>query len=1361
MSNRLEIFPQQNKVELQVTNNQLQITDVTRNTDVQVLQPTTAVVQVQTGIPGPQGPPGDPSNLTGSFVNIDTYNNFTSSYNTGSFTGSFTGNLTGTSSYATNALTASYLEGYISPFPFTGSAIITGSLEVTGSITATQGISGSFSGSGANLFDIPSSGIVGLNLSQIISGSVSASISPDTGLQVNTDVTATSFTGSLFGTSSWAQNSISSSYALNSTSASYALTASYVTPLYQNVLLSGSLKFDPTQDPDPSGLDLDSTVLFQSSSNTALGYDLYVRQNGNLVKWKWVEGILETGLLYGGVVSYSGSNVIVSPGSGIIVDHNATTGSEVGPIVTYVTWNAITQSISNIATQQVTYLYIDNNGDLQQQSSRFTSQQYHEYIPLGAVGHFDYTQISAFGGQVQTAYDQISQISNFVDAFGPLKISGYGITGQAGSLRLSVGSGISFIHGGFYENDPEYPSQITTPAQPTASFAYVYRSGSGVQFDTNGGNFYTSLRPGFYDNGTGITGSVSNNDWTIQRVFSDPKTGVLYIYYGQTIYPDYLTAVGGLATDPFTEGDTFDFTTFIGFVVVKSNTSNITDTDNKIVPAGLFRGSGQGSGGGVALSNLDDLTDVTIISPSDGQALIYDAGLWKNGTPISASYAQTASFAQSGNGPFSGSFSGSGANLFDIPASGITGLNLSQIATGSVTASVSPGTGSFQITSGSTSLLFVSSSGNIGIGKTSPNAKLDVSGSVTITGSLTSTATTLLNTLSGNTSIGLPTNTATARLQVRGTGATSSTTALRVQNSSLTDLLTVRDDGQVTIPVTPSAGTTTDKVLARGSDGFIRQVGSLINNEVVTISQESFGLPVIDSLSIGTYRYDTLYDGSTTYIVVYNNGTPLGLNTIQTDTPPSNLVFDPNFGSPRLRFVATYLGTTYAFSFNPTAINFDSVNALTFSLGSSYKVSLVGQGAIGIYYGAGETNYATYDYITSTEQIYGNINASSEIAAISQDPSYNSSYAYVLFQNGTLAGYENNSTLIFSTDLSTYGTITDSIAVFDGSLFTDSITRVVVNCEPTTAGANRGLIVDAGSGNLLLSFPMLPSTFIRNFENNGTLYSLSNEFLEIIGIVNLVNGGINQSYSEVFTHTYLTPSMLAFNSGILYIFDSNYYYNRTSLTYYKQGLVTAEELEVERQGLQFQINNISQIATGSVTASVSPTQFTVTSGGITELIVEGTGVTLGSTSTDVHTVTGSLNVTGSTTLRGNATITGSLEVSGSIRITDDLIVEGNIIKDIKIIPDTTYTLLNTDRNKILHFTSATDVTITIPTGLSSTNRYEGKQLGTGQLIFGTDMGVTLYVGASELAKTAEQYSVFGLDVVGAEEYLLFGKLELV
>jgi hypothetical protein len=60
-----------------------------------------------------------------------------------------------------------------------------------------------------------------------------------------------------------------------------------------------------------------------------------------------------------------------------------------------------------------------------------------------------------------------------------------------------------------------------------------------------------------------------------------------------------------------------------------------------------------------------------------------------------------------------GILSGSGANLFNIPATGITGLNLSRIATGSVSASVNVGTTSFEIVSGSSTLAAVSSSGYV------------------------------------------------------------------------------------------------------------------------------------------------------------------------------------------------------------------------------------------------------------------------------------------------------------------------------------------------------------------------------------------------------------------------------------------------------------------------------------------------------------------------------------------------------------------------------------------------------------------------------------------------------------------------
>lgn len=112
-----------------------------------------------------------------------------------------------------------------------GSAQVTGSLNISGIITGngsgltnvfegttasssistrltTQEIktifsgsfSGSYEGNGSGLTNIPATGIVGLNLSQIASGSATASISPNSGLVVNTNVSSSIASTASFGT---------------------------------------------------------------------------------------------------------------------------------------------------------------------------------------------------------------------------------------------------------------------------------------------------------------------------------------------------------------------------------------------------------------------------------------------------------------------------------------------------------------------------------------------------------------------------------------------------------------------------------------------------------------------------------------------------------------------------------------------------------------------------------------------------------------------------------------------------------------------------------------------------------------------------------------------------------------------------------------------------------------------------------------------------------------------------------------------------------------------------------------------------------------------------------------------------------
>ena len=78
--------------------------------------------------------------------------------------------------------------------------------------------------------------------------------------------------------------------------------------------------------------------------------------------------------------------------------------------------------------------------------------------------------------------------------------------------------------------------------------------------------------------------------------------------------------------------------------------------------------------------------------------------------------------------------------------------------------------------------------------------------------------------------------------------------------------------------------------------------------------------------------------------------------------------------------------------------------------------------------------------------------------------------------------------------------------------------------------------------------------------------------------------------------------------------------------------------------------NLSQIATASFTASVSPTQFTVTSASVTEFTVTGTGTTIGNAITDTHRVTGSLNISGSVTATSLTSSTALISGSGTNRL---------------------------------------------------------------------------------------------------------------
>ena len=244
---------------------------------------------------------------------------------------SFTGSLLGTASYATQALSASFTttssyvlnaisSSYAStasvatsssyaltasyasnsgnpPFPFTGNALISGSLTVQGSGSTIFVVSGSNgiifsiidSGSSSNLFSVSSGStdiltvndtkIVNISGSLIVTGSI---------------ISSQGFTGSLLGTSSYANNALSasftttSSYALNSTSASYALSASYVLNAVSASYASSSTS---------ASYALRSTSASYASSSTSASYALTASYVANASSFPYTGSAIITGSL--------------------------------------------------------------------------------------------------------------------------------------------------------------------------------------------------------------------------------------------------------------------------------------------------------------------------------------------------------------------------------------------------------------------------------------------------------------------------------------------------------------------------------------------------------------------------------------------------------------------------------------------------------------------------------------------------------------------------------------------------------------------------------------------------------------------------------------------------------------------------------------------------------------------------------------------------------------------------------------------------------------------------------------------------------------------------------------------------------
>lgn len=263
---------------------------------------------------------------------------------------------------------------------------------------------------------------------------------------------------------------------------------------------------------------------------------------------------------------------------------------------------------------------------------------------------------------------------------------------------------------------------------------------------------------------------------------------------------------------------------------------------------------------------------------------------------------QLASGSYTISGSFSGSFQGNGAGLNNIPSSAIVGLSSTQIASGAVTASVSEGTGSFTVNSGSSTFMFISSSGNVGIGTTTPAYKLDTNGDGRIGGVLIQDTVSdqritanrpyfflvgggaVFQMNGGRFSTGQY-NT-TAKFDIKGSGTTSATTALLIQNSAGTQTGKIDDQGNTTWGSNTSTGTHT----FQGSNVVALYLTDTLNGRNFQLYKNAGSGYIIENNSSNKLSYG--YSGNY-FMSWYCNSKSIAISSTASEpTPATTAIFD-------------------------------------------------------------------------------------------------------------------------------------------------------------------------------------------------------------------------------------------------------------------------------------------------------------------------------------------------------------------------------------------------------------------------------------------------------------------------------------
>jgi hypothetical protein len=277
-----------------------------------------------------------------------------------------------------------------------------------------------------------------------------------------------------------------------------------------------------------------------------------------------------TGVCEGGILSINAdpTKFNISDGFGYISDLYTDT-DPANATITKVTWSGLTaQTVTNLATSTVSFIYINSAGAIVQGTTEPTEATLRDYIYIGQLGHSNLTSISTAISQPSVAQSPMSQLR---DLWGEIGFVNAGNEISANGANLSINKSNGFLTGlGInFENAIKTPNRKNYPLQTLATIRR--------RTQTGGTGTNTTLDVLNYDLSgtvTTITGTKAQN----QRVFLLPS-GNIVIQYGQTLYNSLTDAIQGIDTETFVKLENIKTGQLIAIISVLSTCTSLQDTN--------------------------------------------------------------------------------------------------------------------------------------------------------------------------------------------------------------------------------------------------------------------------------------------------------------------------------------------------------------------------------------------------------------------------------------------------------------------------------------------------------------------------------------------------------------------------------------------------------------------------------------------------------------------------------------------------------------------------------------------------------------------------------------------------------------